>query len=53
MTKEVLITIQGLQFDIDAETDEELDQIESIFPGEYYFRNGAHYLLYDEIMEEE
>ena len=27
MTKEVLITIQGLQFDIDAETDEELDQL--------------------------
>lgn len=53
MTKEVLITIQGLQFDVDAETDEELDKIESIFPGEYYYRNGAHYLLYDEIMEEE
>lgn len=53
MTREVLITIQGLQFDADAETDEELDKIESIFPGEYFYRNGSHYMMYDEIMEGE
>lgn len=53
MTKEVLITIQGLQFDVEAQTDEELDKIESIYPGEYYNRGGAHYIMYEEIMEEE
>ena len=53
MTKEVLITIQGLQFDVEAENDEELDKIESIYPGEYYNRSGAHYIMYEELMEEE
>lgn len=53
MTKEVLITIQGLQFDAEAQNDEEMDRIESIYPGEYYIRNGAHYILYDELMEGE
>lgn len=53
MTKEVLITIQGLQFDAEAQTDEELDKIESIYPGGYFYRNGAHYLMYEEHMEEE
>lgn len=53
MTKEVLITIQGLQFDAEVQTDEELDKIESIYPGEYYNRSGAHYIMYEELMEEE
>lgn len=53
MTKEVIITIQGLQFDAEAQNDEELDKIESIYPGEYYMRGGAHYILYEEIMEDE
>lgn len=53
MTKEVLITIQGLQFDAEAQNDEEMDKIESIYPGEYYLRNGSHYMLYDELMEDE
>ena len=53
MTKEVLITIQGLQFDAEAQNDEELDKIESIYPGEYYMRSGSHYILYEELMEEE
>lgn len=53
MTKEVLVTIQGLQFDAEAQNDEELDKIESIYPGEYYLRNGSHYILYEELMEEE
>lgn len=53
MTKEVLITIQGLQMDAEAQNDEEMDKIESIYPGEYYFRNGSHYILYDELMEGE
>lgn len=55
MTKDVLVSIQGLQF-ADSEirnatSDEDLDLIETICPGEYYYRNGAHFVLYDELME--
>ncbi len=53
MTKEVLITIQGLQYDVETQSEEELDQIESIYPGEYYQRNGAHYIMYEELVEDE
>lgn len=56
MTKDVLVFIQGLQFadaDIeDASTDEELDKIETICPGEYFFRNNTHYVMYEEVMDE-
>ena len=56
MTKEVLVSIRGLQF-VDNEveqsvSDEELDQIETICPGEYYYRNDAHYICYEEVMED-
>lgn len=47
MTKDVLITISGLQF-----MDEEgAEPVEVITAGEYYYRNGKHYILYDEVME--
>ena len=56
MTKEVLVYIQGLQFgdnEMDsAATDEELDRIETICPGEYYFRNNMHYVLYEELIDD-
>ena len=45
MTKDVLITICGIQ-KRDGETDE---PIETVTPGEYYFRNGKHYILYEEV----
>lgn len=55
MTKDVLISIQGLQFaetDVNnASSDEELDRIETICPGEYYYRNGAHFVMYNEVIE--
>lgn len=56
MTKDVLISIQGLQF-ADSEvsrtaSDEELDRIETICPGEYYYRNDAHFILYEELVED-
>ena len=48
MTKEVLVSVKGLQFaDVDireSATDEELDLIETICPGEYYFRNDGHFM---------
>lgn len=47
MTKDVLISVRGLQF---MEGDAG-DDIETVQQGEYYFRNGSHFLLFDEYME--
>ena len=47
MTKDVLITIEGLQLADDPEG----DVIEVITPGSYYFKNNHHYVRYDEVME--
>ncbi len=47
MTKDVLIAIKGMQFE--GATDPE--EIEVIQRGQYYERNGSHYLLYDEPVE--
>ncbi len=47
MKKDVLVSISGLQFEIDKE-----ETVEVISVGEYYNRNGKHYILYDEILEE-
>uniref|UniRef100_UPI004055AB73 DUF1934 domain-containing protein n=1 Tax=Agathobacter sp. TaxID=2021311 RepID=UPI004055AB73 len=49
MTKEVIITIRGLQ----AGTGVDGEPIEMITTGEYYYRNNKHYLLYEEVVEGE
>ncbi len=46
MTKEVLISISGLQFSSDSE-----DAVEMITVGNYYLKNEKHYVIYDEVME--
>lgn len=46
MTKDVLVTISGLQF-----AAEDNDSLELITSGTYYKKNGKHYILYDEVME--
>lgn len=48
MKKEVLVAIAGLQFEFSE--DEALEVISS---GEYYYRNGKHYVLYEELQEDE
>lgn len=47
MTKEVLVSISGLQF---AEEMAE-EPMEVITSGDYYKKNGKHYIIYDEVME--
>lgn len=47
MTKEVLLSIRGLQIAQDNQS----DTVEVIAPGEYYFRNGKHFFLYEEVEE--
>lgn len=47
MTKDVMISIRGLQFLENAPGDD----IETVQQGEYFYRNGSHFLLFDEYME--
>ncbi len=47
MTKDVLIAIRGMQF----EGVEDPESIEVIQKGQYYQRNGSHYLIYEEPIE--
>lgn len=46
MTRDVLITISGFQT-----MDGDQDDIEVITTGDYFWKNGKHYVIYDEIME--
>ena len=49
MDKNVLIHVRGLQM---MEVGDDQEPIELVVPGEYYFRNGSHYLRYEEILDE-
>lgn len=49
MDKEVLIHVRGLQL---MDPQDEDEPIEIVVPGEYYYRNGSHYLKYEERMED-
>lgn len=49
MTKDILVSICGLQFAVDEE--EAGEPVEIIAPGNYYYKNNKHYIMYDEIME--
>ena len=48
MTQEVLLTLKGLQFD---QREADADKIEMVVVGDYYKRNGKHYVIYEEMME--
>ena len=48
MTKDVIVTISGLQF---LGEEEDNESLELITTGNYYKKNGKHYILYDEVME--
>ncbi|MCI5700890.1 MAG: DUF1934 domain-containing protein [Lachnospiraceae bacterium] len=49
MTKDVLVTIKGMQFlGMDEEPEE---PIEIVTAGNYYFRNGSHFVKYEEVFE--
>lgn len=46
MTRDVLISISGFQM-----LDNEQQDVELITRGDYFLKNGKHYILYDEVME--
>lgn len=51
MTKDVLVSISGLQTDALDESNVSGDAIEVITPASYFCKNGKHYILYDEAVE--
>ena len=48
MTTYVLITIKGLQMAMD-----DSDSLEIMTNGKYYKKNGKHYVLYEEVVEDQ
>lgn len=46
MTKEVMVTLSGLQLGDSGE-----DSVETVHIGEYYEKDGVHYLFFDELLE--
>jgi uncharacterized beta-barrel protein YwiB (DUF1934 family) len=48
MTKDVLVTVKGLQSMEDGSPPEE---VEMVAKGEYYYKNGHHYIFYNETIE--
>ncbi|CUX24478.1 DUF1934 domain-containing protein [Clostridium sp. C105KSO13] len=52
MTKDVLISISGLHMEgFSGAAEEENEAIEVVTPGSYYWRNGKHYIIYEEVTE--
>jgi len=52
MTKDILLTISGLQFDaVNTEGDAANEPIEVVTPASYYKKDGKHFILYDEMEE--
>lgn len=50
MTKDVLISISGLQMDV-LEEEKEYEPIAVVAPANYFLKNGKHYILFDEVTE--
>lgn len=48
MKKDVLVTVRGMQ---SIEGSEEPEQVEMVAKGDYYYRNGHHFICYNEIVE--
>lgn len=48
MTRDVLVTISGLQV---MQQESGMEPVDLITAGDYYKKNGKHYVIYDEVME--
>lgn len=51
MTKEIFIRIVGLQTPIGDVEDSDNEPIEALHTGTYYYKNGKHYVFYEEATE--
>lgn len=53
MTQDVIVTISGLHISSDDQINQnENEPIEMMASAKYYFKNGKHYIIYDEMMED-
>ena len=48
MTQKVLLTLRGLQA---GQGGEDVDRIENVSRGDYYTKNGKHYVIFEEAVE--
>lgn len=51
MTKDVIVCVRGMQYAID-QSQEEPVPVEIVVPGQYYKKNGRHYVIYDESVDD-
>lgn len=51
MTKDVLVSISGLQMAVNEVESNEDDPIEVFSSGTYYLKNGKHYVFFEEMAE--
>lgn len=51
MTKEVLVSISGLQMEVNQTEKNEDEPIEVLSAGTYYNKNGKNYLFFEEVAE--
>lgn len=48
MTKEIMVSVSGIQFEIEPS-----EPVELITVGDYYNKNGKHYIFYEEADQED
>ena len=51
MTKDVLVSISGMQMAINDGESNDDEPIEVLSPGTYYYKNGKHYVFFEEVAE--
>ena len=51
MTKDVLVSISGMQMAINDGESNDDETIEVLSPGTYYYKNGKHYVFFEEVAE--
>ena len=51
MTKDVLVSISGLQMAVNEMESNDDEPIEVVSAGTYYFKDGKHYIFFEEVEE--
>lgn len=51
MTKEVLISISGIQMAVNDMENKDDEPIETLSAGNYYVKDGTHYIFFEEVVE--
>ncbi len=51
MTKDVLVSISGLQMAVNDMENSDDEPVEVLSPGTYYFKDGKHYIFMEEVLE--